>query len=256
MKKAILLILPILFLSCDKKEIFAGPNSYSDSFEGYTEINETVDGDNINWSFFQKTYAENELSIDTTFFHSGNKSFKSFAVAGTSEGASKASINKQFMAFWEDETVVIDMWYYVVGTENADWMFLFDIEEKTAIGAGPGMRLALVDNFLRVEHKYPNPDIKQELGAEVEFPRDQWVNIRFESKLSQKNEGSVKVWQDDVLIIEQYDWKTLPKDILYATQGTKGMYSQIEFGVTANASDNPMTVYVDDISVSIVDLFS
>jgi hypothetical protein len=251
MKKAlIILILPFLFISCNKEKLFAGPNAYSEGFEGYSEISETVEGDNVNWSFFQKTYEENELSIDTTFFHSGNKSFKSFALAGTSErGASKASINKQFMAFWEDETVVIDMWYYIVGTQKADWMFLFDIEEKTPVGAGPGMRLALVDNFLRVEHKYPNPDIKQTLGAEVEFPRNQWVNIRFETKLSQKKKGSVKVWQDDVLIIEQYDWKTLPKDILYATQGTKGMYSQIEFGVTANTSDNPMTVYVDDITV-------
>lgn len=68
-----------------------------------------------------------------------------------------------------------------------------------------------------------------------------------------KKEGTVKVWQDDILILEQYNWQTLPVDILYIIQGTKGMYSQIEFGVTANSSDNPTTVYVDDIDVRIIE---
>ena len=137
-------------------------------------------------------------------------------------------------------------------TAKADWIFLFDLEEKTAIGAGPGMRLALENDFLLVEHKYLNPDIRQTKNEEISFPRDQWVNIRFETKLSQKKKGYVKVWQDEILILEQSSWKTLPTDMLYFQQGTKGMYSQIEFGVTANTRDNPMTVYVDDINVKIL----
>ncbi len=253
MKVILSLILLIIFCGCNKEKFFDGPDSYSDNFSAYTEIEDLVDGDNKRWSFFQKTREENQLSIDTAIFHSNGKSFKSSAVASSAEqGASKASINKQFMAFWEGETVVIEMWYFIEGTQDAEWLFLFDIEEKTSIGAGPGMRLALVNNQLLVEHKYPNPNILQKEELEKPFPRNEWVKIRFETKLSQKEEGYVKVWQNDVLIIEQYAWQTLPKDLLYAVQGTKGMYSQIEFGVTANTPDNPMTVYVDDIQVSVI----
>lgn len=254
MKITVPLIISILIFSCQKEKYFDGPNTYTENFSTYTEIEDIVDGNNEQWSFFQKTFDENQLTIDTIIFHSSGKSFKSYATNSTDEkGASKASINKQFMAFWEGETVAIEAWYYIEGTAEANWLFLFDLEEKTSIGAGPGMRLAMVNEQLLVEHKYPNPNIKQTEGNEIDFPRNQWVKIRFETKLSQKKKGYVKVWQDDQLILEQNDWQTLPKDILYFQQGTKGMYSQIEFGVTANSKDNPMTVYVDDIFVSLVE---
>jgi len=239
-------------LSCNKKEFFEGPNAYSEDFSAYRDIEDLIEGDNQRWSFFQKTHEANSLTLDTLIYHSAGKSFRSAAVPTSDEGGvSKASINKQFMAFWEGETVVMEAWYYIAGTDSADWVFLFDLEEKVNIGAGPGMRLALVQNRLLVEHKYPNPHITQAAGQEIDFPRNQWVDIRMETLLSQKKEGYVQVWQDDQLILEQYNWQTLPKDILYFNLGTKGMYNQIEFGVTANSRDNPMTVYVDDIEVRI-----
>ena len=254
MRVLIGLVLSVMLIACNKKKIFDGPNVYSDNFSSYNIIEDLIDGDNKQWSFFQTTRAENQLSIDTVIYHSLGKSFKSEAVASSDElGASKASINKQFMAFWEGETVSVEVWYYIEGTASADWLFLFDLEEKTSIGAGPGMRLALVDNQLLVEHKYPNPNIEQPDGKGIKFPRNTWVKVRFEAKLSQKEDGYVKVWQNDLLIIEQNEWQTLPKDLLYAIQGTKGMYSQIEFGVTANSRENAMTVYVDDIDVKIID---
>jgi len=247
-----ILIVSILF-SCKKKEIFDGPNSYSDGFENYSSIEKLIDGDDEQWSFFQNTHDQTTMSIDSNFKHSGNWSFKSEAAASTGESdVVKASINKQFMAFWEGEIVHISMWYYMIGNDNVTWVFLFDLEEKTAIGAGPGMRLALVDGSLRVEHKFPNPDIKQNESNEILFPRDQWVHVEFETKLSQKEKGYVKVWQDDILILEQENWQTLPKDILYFQQGTKAMYSQIEFGVTAHTNTIPVTVYVDDIEVKVI----
>ena len=254
MKTGSILFFCFLLLSCNKEKYFDGPNAFQEDFGSYQQIEDIVLGDNIRWSFFQKTFESNELSIDTIIYHSAGKSFKSYALPSTEEnGASKASINKQFMAFWEGETVSVEAWYYLVDTLAVDWLFIFDLEEKTSIGAGPGMRLALVDNRLRVEHKFPNPDIKQKEGLELDFPRNQWVKIKFESKLSQKKEGSVKVWQDDVLIISQNNWNTLPKDLLYAVQGTKGMYSQIEFGATANSSAHEVTIYVDDIDVKILE---
>jgi len=254
MKKILVsLFLLSLLISCDKEKVFDGPDSYGDGFETYTEKEDLIDGNDERWSFFQLTRDENNMTIDTSIVHSGSKSMRFEALASQENDASKCSINKQFMAFWEGETVRIDFWCYLVGDASAQWLFLFDLEEKVPVGAGPGMRLALVDGQLTVEHKYPNPNLHQNEATALEFPRDQWVKISFETLLSRKKKGYVKVWQDDVLVIEQNDWQTLPKDILYFQQGTKGGYSQIEFGITANSQEADHVLYVDDVEVKLVE---
>jgi hypothetical protein len=244
----------LLLVSCNKEKYFDGPDHYSDDFEVYSTIDDLLVDNDEKWSFFQLTFDENILNVDSTFAHTGAQSMHFYAAASTEEkGASKCSISKQKMAFYEGETISVEVWYYLVGTASADWLFLFDLEEQAAIGAGPGMRLAMVDNALRVEHKYYNPDILQLTTEEVQFPRNEWVKVNFEAKLSQKKKGSVKVWQNDQLIIHQENWKTLPTDFLYSQQGTKGMYTSIEFGLTANTRENPMELYVDDIIVKKMD---
>lgn len=254
MKNLLILISVLLFVSCNKEKYFDGIDAYSDDFEHYTHVDSLIDGESLNWGFFQLTRDENYMILDTTFSHSGNQCIQFNATPSNKElGASKCSINKQKFAFWEGEVVSLSVWYYLEGTQKADWLFLMDLEENTAVGAGPGMRLALVDNRLRVEHKYLNPDIIQEKGNEIDFPRNQWVNVKFEALLSQKEKGWVKVYQDDQLILEQYDWQTQPTDILYSVQGTKGIYSNIEFGITANTHDNPTKLYVDDVEVKIIE---
>lgn len=101
-----------------------------------------IDRDDLYWSLIQQTYDENSITIGTTIYHSGGKSARSYAIAPLDdEKASKASINKQHMAFWSGETVEVDFWIYLEGNDPMDWPFIFDIEEKTTVGAGPGMRL-------------------------------------------------------------------------------------------------------------------
>lgn len=246
----LLLLFCIILTSCSKEDIFDGPDSYSDGFESYTDIEELIVENDKHWSFFHNTLSENEIVLDTSMAHSGNSCLK-FIGNRTEDILSKASINKQNMAFWDGETMSVDFWLYLVGNDPAQWLFIFDLEEQTSIGAGPGMRLALVDGKILLEHKYGNPNVAQE-GDGLVFPRDQWVNIRFETKLSQKKKGYVKIYQDDVLIISQENWKTLPSDFLYSTQGTQGRYSQIEFGITANPSNDDLIMYVDDISVNLL----
>jgi len=253
MKKKHFIYLLILLLSCDKEKYFGGPNVFTDDFESYTSIDSIIDGENLKWSYFQKTVNGNSVLLDTTIFHSGGQSIKSTAATTDDNAVSKASFAKHKMAFYEGDIVVAEMWYYIEGTEDAEWLFLFDIEEQATIGAGPGMRLALVENALVVEHKYLNPNIYQAEGNEILVPRNEWFKIRFETLLHQKEKGYVKVWQNDTLIIEQQNWNTLPKDILYSQQGTKGMYTSIEFGITANGqSGNSLNVYADDISVKVL----
>ncbi|GAB5418137.1 MAG: hypothetical protein Crog4KO_32170 [Crocinitomicaceae bacterium] len=248
MRSIIILSAILLLFSCNKKEFFDGPNSYADGFENYQDVEELIEGDDVYWSFFQFTREENTISIDTNIVHSGNQSLRFYGAAGESSNTSKCSLNKQKMAFWEGETVVVDFWCYLEGNEDIDWLFIFDLEEGVPVGAGPGMRLAIVDNKILLEHKYPKPNVEQE-GAGVLFPRNQWVNIRFETKLHRKDKGHVRVYQDNLEVLRIDDHQTLPKDILYANQGTKGMYNKIEFGITANSDDNTHVMYVDDVDV-------
>lgn len=252
MKKLVYLLLMLCIFSCKKEKYFDGPNSYSDGFENYSTYEEMLINDNEFWSFTQLTKSGNVITIDTNIVHSGNKSIR-FTAEKSDDVVSKCSISKQKMAFFEKETVQVKIWYYLVGTSACEWLFLMDLEEQAAIGAGPGVRLVLVDDKLRMEYKFFENDVIQSEGSEVNFPRNQWVEIIWEIKLSQKEKGAVKVYQNGQLIINKEKIATLPKDILYFQQGTKGMYQSIEIGLTANTKDNAMVLYADDFEIKKID---
>lgn len=244
----------LLLISCNKKQILDGPNGYTDDFEAYSTADDLIPDGDVLWSFIQIQNDNNRVEIDTTNPHTGQKCLKFIAEVSTEDQLSKCSIVKQNMAFWEGETVRVDCWYYIEGTAEADWIFLMDLEEQAPIGAGPGTRLALQnENELIVEHKYPNPNINTFLDPAVKFPRDQWVNLTMEVMLSQKKKGTIRVWQDDELVLSRDDWRTLPRDILHAQQGTAGRYSSIEIGISANTHDNDMVLYVDDFSIEVLE---
>jgi hypothetical protein len=248
----VVLALVILALSvgCKKEKWFGGPNSMTEDFESYAHVDSMFSYDDVRWSFNQNTVDGNYLSFDTNIVHSGNKSLRFYAHASPADFVSKNSIVKQHMAFYEGDVVRISAWYYVEGTESKDWIFLFDFEEQSAIGAGPGIRLASTEaNGVVLEHKFFETDIYQTAGQEIIIPRNQWFNLTMEVLLSQKSKGYVKVWQDNQLIIDGTNTKTLPKDFLYWQQGTKGMYQSIEFGITANTKESETVLYMDDISV-------
>lgn len=248
MKKIILIFFSIILLnSCKKEKYFNGPDFFQDDFESYASAGDLFPPGDQRWSLSQLTRDENSMAVDTACVHSGNKSLKFTAKKSDSGGASKCSIAKQNMAFWEGETVRMTVWYFIEGTNSLEWLFLMDMEEQAAIGAGPGMRLALVENKLRVEYKFYEKDIVQPPGQEINFPRNQWVEIVWEVKLSRKNKGTVKLWQDGQLIIDSKNNRTLPRDFLYFQQGTKGMYSSCEIGITANSDDSDLVIWADDI---------
>lgn len=251
--KQLLLILGIalIFSGCNKEKHFGGPNSFTDDFEGYSTIEELlIDGD-VYWSSTQQTYDENTITLSTEQAHSGTNSLKFDAVVSTDEKLSKCSIFKQKMAFYEGEIVRSEIWYYIDGEQELDWLFLMDLEEQTAIGAGPGIRVANVGsgNYGTIEFKFKEGNLEQQ---SVSFPRNQWFKITFETLLSQKKKGWVKLYMNDQLIIEEQNTKTLPKDILYNLQGTKAMHTSMEIGITANSFSNDAVLYADDFSIEVI----
>ena len=252
MKKLLLFSsLIILLFGCNKEKYFSGPNSFFDDFESYSDFDDLLIEDDVHWSATQQTYEASTISLSSEQAHSGTTSLK-FDAAGSSDGKlSKCSIFKQNMAFYEGETVRSSIWYYIDGSQDLNWLFLLDLEEKTPIGAGPGMRVANVgsENYGTIEFKFKQDNLEQQMHS---FPRNQWFKITLETRLSQKKKGWVRLYLDDQLIIEEKNMKTLPKDVLYNLQGTKGMYTSIEIGVTANPSSNPALIYADDFSIEVI----
>ena len=41
---------------------------------------------------------------------------------------------------------------------------------------------------------------------------------------------------------------------MYSLQGTKGMYSSIEIGITANSRDNDLTMWADEVTIQRMNL--
>jgi hypothetical protein len=252
MKQLVLFLFGFLLMSsCDKHKYFDGPNQYTDDFEFFDsseQLIQPIPEQDYFWSFEQITVDGNLRALDSTFAHTGQQSLRFYAKK-SDQTVSKASISKQNMSFWEGENVRMTCWYYLPGTDSLNWLFIADLEEQVAVGAGPGMRLAIVNNQIRVEHKFNEKDLIQDTITAVDFPRNEWVEVVWEVGLSTKDEGTVKVYQNGQLIIDAKNRKTLPTDLLYFQQGTKGMYSSIEIGATANSTDYDVMMWADDFKI-------
>jgi hypothetical protein len=247
-----LLIISVIFLSaCKKNRLKNDPEFYSDDFEKSVYLNQAaIDAlfeDDSLWSFNQLTREQNNFDFNSDTVHSGTKSLR-FSAEASGDGASKCSIAKQNLAFLEGETVKITAWYYLVGEAKLDYLFLIDMEERTPIGAGPGMRLTLVDNLIAIErNKMMKSTLFQDNG--IQFPRNEWVKIEWITELSRRKKGSVLVYQNNELIIQENEIQTMPKDFLYNIQGTGGVYQSFEFGITANSNDNKCELFLDDVVI-------
>lgn len=254
MKTSILssIVLTLFCSACFQDEILEGKTSINENFESIRSYEELIEGTDPNWIFFQITEGQNTIAIDTSLALQGKQCLKFFAVP-SNNGASKCDIANNNMIFQAGEIFRFSAYFYLEGEEALDDIFLFDLEESTAIGAGPGIRLALdrQEGFLKIERKKMlEADIRQASGEEIVFPRNQWVLVVLEIKLSQKKEGSIKLYQDGTLLIEANNVRTLPVDKLTIIQGSRGIYNSVQVGITANSPLNPATLYVDDISIS------
>ncbi len=236
-------------MGCNKEKIFKGKNSIYENFESVNDIDELLD--NGNWKYFQQTEINNYIKIDTLNPHLGSNCLKIFATKGS---ISKSDIANNKMAFWKGDIVQISVWFYIKDTENLNYVFLFDIEEDAMIGASPGIRIAIdPDNHLIIERKkYGQSTIHQSNNSKVQFPRNQWVELKIEINLQQKKNGYIKLWQNNIKLIDASNIQTLPKDNLFFTQGTKGMYQSIQVGVTATTSENDVTMFIDDINIKVI----
>lgn len=256
MRRLIYLSVAILFAfsACTERRIAAWESSLTDDFETVSNVAELIEGETANWKYLQQTRDQNIISIDQTNPHSGLQCLR-FTAEPSIDGASKSDIAHNRLLFRASEKVQFTGWYYIEGTADLSYVFLMDLEEDAAIGAGPGIRIALEDSvgYLVLErNKLLEKTLYQEANSKVAFPRDQWVEIRMEVLLAQGDAGTIKIWQNDQLLIDVADTPTLPSDKLTVIQGTHNFYHNLQVGITANSFASPCVMYIDDIEIKVI----
>ncbi|MEM6347860.1 MAG: heparin lyase I family protein [Bacteroidota bacterium] len=243
-----------LSLGCTQKRIENWPPFLADDFESISRVDELTEGEEAIWKYYQQAGEQNTISIDRSNPHTGLQCLK-FTAEPSIDGASKSDIAHNRLLFQAGEKVLFNGWYYIEGTANLDYVFLMDLEQDIAIGAGPGIRIALEDSigYLVLErNKFLETTLRQETAIKVAFPRDEWVEIRMEVLLGQKEKGAVKIWQNGQLLIDVENTPTLARDRLTVLQGTHNYYHNLQVGITANSPSNPCLMYIDDISIEVI----
>lgn len=246
----ILLLLPAL-AGCYKAKrdyLATALRDFSDGFETYATAADLISEDR--WPGNQLTLADNSISIDTVNVHSGNQSLRCEAGITIGDVVSKASLLNNNFGFEQGDEIYFEAWYFV-NSSNPPNLFLADFEENANISLGPGFRLLINENGgLCIERKKMGKStLQQTISTPRALPLGQWVRIQLEVKLAKRNKGYFKLWQNDELILEHNNVQTLPRDMIYVTQGTAGLLRQLEVGITANGSNQAATVWVDDVVI-------
>lgn len=243
------LVLMFALSSCLKEKRPADTFIYfAEDFEAYANFDSTL-FDITRWTTQQRTFDVNEFSIDTVLVHSGNRSLRCFASGSSKKDVSKCSLIKGNMYFTKHDVIRYSAWYFVNG--GLTNLFLVDFEENAPISSSPGVRIMLSnDGYLCLERgKLELSTIYQDYGKEVLFPKNQWVHLEVEMKLERPKKGYVKIWQDGVLLVQKEKIQTLCEDQITFTQGTRGVYHNLEVGITANGTGSDLILNIDDIIV-------
>ena len=189
----------------------------------------------------------NRITVTSQRAHGGKQSAQFVAVPSLNgKRVSKASIHALKFGYRGGTTVSVSAWFYLQGTDSAEGLFLLDVEDSHhRYGGAPGVRLILVgtatDNFLAIERRKFGLDSNHQPPAlQVPFPRDRWVHLRWDLKLSDRKDGEAMLWQDERKIISEKEI-TLPPG---------GHYDWFEFGITANTRRARTTLYLDDIDIA------
>ena len=173
--------------------------------------------------------------------HSGGQSLRFFAPAKSpAMVTAKASLATGLVYFKKGQTISYRAWHFVEG-ETLPFT-LADIEDRL-VKSSPGIRLMLFDGALGAELKaFDKPTFRQRPENIVKFPRNRWVEVRWEILLDDGPSGRVRIWQDGKPIVDS-PGPTLP----FRT----AIYNSLEVGITAHSfGDKPATLYLDDLEIS------
>jgi cysteine-rich repeat protein len=198
------------------------------------------------WHNMQHSYATNEITVSTTRVHEGKGALRCLAQPYDGRTASKADVQREAFDFRKGDDVWFSGWYLIEAGGSAANLFLWDLEGSGAFGDSPGRRLYLGGREELVSDMKggtSNDTFRQVRGTEVPWPRGRWVLLTVHLRLSEKSDGLMEVWQDDVLVLVGRG-RTLPAATM--------VYHRLQVGITANGSTlAEHTVFVDDVAIGI-----
>lgn len=243
---------------------------FEDGFE--TTGNDLMDlfpNDGSRWSNLQQVDpngGENEIEIESTIVQEGNNSLRIYAEASNSI-LSKADIEKGGFSAPEGATVRISANFYISSTENLENLLLIDLEccscwdPTVPDNQCPGIRLMMKNNdHLSIERgKILSSSIVQ---SEVAFPRNEWVSVLWELKLSQNNDGINKLLINNQEVISQSGINMPNANLFEMEFANYGIdfelqeplfYERFQIGATANQTQFGVELFVDDVRFEVTE---
>ena len=220
------------------------PASFSDGFENAGSIDDLLRRDLSRWHGTQREPEENIVALSRELVHTGQQALKMYATPKPNFSASKADIVRELLSFKWGEHVYFSGWYYLVRNKSAQNLFLWDLEAPKESSVSPGRRIFLSGKDFIVSDlgkSWDSAKFRQEKGKEISFPKDRWVNLKIHMFLSEGNDGTMEVWQDNTKVLDAKG-KTLPS--------RRAIYERLQVGITANGGEHNQTLYVDDIAIS------
>ncbi len=243
---------------------------FEDGFETTgNDLLELFPDDGSRWSNLQQVnpdIGENEINIESTITYEGNSSLRIYAE--TSDNTlSKADVEKSGFNAPEGSTVRISANFYIASTDNIENLLLIDLEccscwdPTVPDNQCPGIRLMMKDNdHLSIERgKILSSTIVQ---SDVAFPRNEWVNVVWEMKLSQNNDGINKLLINNQKVILE-SGINMPNMNLFETEFANNgidfelqeplFYERFQIGATANPTPFGVELFIDDVKFEITE---
>ena len=188
-------------------------------------------------------FVDNRIDVSTDQYVSGINSMRFYAASPTPDIAtSTSSLESSLTYFKNNEDLWFSGWFYV---EQGMPYSIVNFENDHFTDS-PGPRVVVKDGKLAVELKFADKPVYQQIvGTEVNFPSNQWVNVKVHLVLSDTEAGKIEVWQNNVKVIDSYG-RTLPT--------YNSIISNWEVGITA--TDQETVMYVDDVVLSKDDISS
>jgi hypothetical protein len=204
------------------------------------------------WTQLYTTRAQNSVEITTERVHGGSRAVRFRAVPTGEEEVSKASIIRKGFQFTTGDTVSVSGWYYIEPATDLDNVFLMDIECELCYKTSPGVRVVLKDGYLALERGKIGFRDETFTQNKERVPLGEWFKLSVTLTLGEGNAGHTQVTMDDVLIVDRRG-TNMPETEIFKRLGvnlTREQIDNVEFGVTANASQVVQTVFIDDVAIA------
>ena len=281
MKQSIVLLILLLFISCDKDKTNTTVEnerlySFEDGFEvSNNNLNELFPANGNRWTTLQQinpTGTTNEITVVNNPTVNGDNALR--ILSNTSNAIlSKMDIEKGGFQAFSGDTVTIKANFYITSTGSISDLFLIDLEccscwdpnvdttsSPDSDNQCPGVRLKITaeNDFLVIERgKISETTLSQN---NVVFPRNEWVAIEWSMTLSDQQSGAntLKINGSEVI---STSGTNLPNPDTFASIFAENgidftlqqpvFYERVQVGATANPAGDTVELFVDDFSITI-----